>query len=134
MRFSALALGIASFFTAMGSGTASDNQPIPGLVCYDLKVLGQSQSVPNLVTVTVDSNWDERPIRILVDNLPEGSGLKMNFQDVFGLGKEPDGNVIFAPRDRGDGTIQDVCGEEKFNSLFNVTISNKNYCAVCAEI
>ena len=134
MRFSGLALGMVSFFTAIDSSIASDNRPIPGLVCYDLKVLGQSQTIPNLVTVTVDSNWDERPIRVLVDNLPEGSGLKMNYQYIFGLGKEPDGNVIFAPRDRGDGTIQEICGEEKFSSLFNVKIANQTYCAVCDEI
>ncbi len=125
MKLTQILVAGVAFYSVVAS---ADFKP---LKCSQIKSQEHVRVQGNVTVTFTDVN--ARPPVIEVRGLPEGNVLTMNFQDIFGQGQAPDGSMIYATRDEGDGTIQDLCGSDKYNSLFAVKASNKMYCAVCIQ-
>ncbi len=110
---------------------------MPDIICPRMTLGAPSADQSKIVGSTVAiflTNRSARPMTAVVEGLdhvyPPGTALRMNFQDVFGRGTEPDGTVIYVEPGKGDGTLQDYCGP-KANVLVQDARKKAIYCGEC---
>lgn len=131
LSFSLCTLAVYLFNPAKAQANFSSLQ------CDTVAVLDLTSDEPNayevqaLIKIERISPPEDVPASVKVTGIPGiNNELYMNFQDIFGLGSQPDGVVLFADRNSGDGTIQDICGDE-YNTFIQPNNTNNLYCAVC---
>ena len=118
----------ASLFTG---SVAFSEEAVSSMTCTDVKTL-EGESVAQEVNMT-PMDQDEAPYGVLVSGLPEGDELAMNYNDIFGHGKQTDGDFIYVQPGTGDGTVEDLCGAE-YNTMIGVRSSAQTYCGICEAL
>lgn len=101
------------------------------LQCDEVWNIDAGDKLDRAITINLNKKIKDPPYAVIVKNLPDGSPLSMNFQDIFQLGKQPHGVVFYATGEESDGMIQEMCGSESFNTLIEVEKTKNIYCAKC---
>lgn len=125
------------FLTVVNS--VAHAETLPDFICPRMTLGAPTSDQSKIVGLTVAiflTGRDQRPMTSIVKGLdlvyPPGTQLQMYFQNILGLGKPNDGEIIHAEANKGDRMLQDLCGVEA-NILIFDRKKNQYYCGSCVS-